>query len=253
MVRWDVGSVAAVVQGVGIAFAVGLIVFLGRLYSLEYFGELGIPVSEISLSAVDYAIASPTISIIGVTTCLLIAPYPIVSSRISSSELPDVFLYIVGIGLGCIGFIAPEAAFAISHDLLGGLLLGLTTPAFVYAGMTFGAISGRELVEGRRTTLGRWRDPLRILFVVCVVGIIVWSLFRAASFTTSVAQVEVRDLVNSAPKATVHLESQDDSIQKVGVVFISDRFVYLQTANDKGYKLIAVPIDSVRRIDYGTE
>lgn len=253
MVRWDVGSVAAVMQGVGIAFAVGLMVFLGRLYSLEYFSELGIPVSEISLSAVDYAIASPTISIIGVTTCLLMALYPIASDKLSSSELPSAFLVIVGAVLAFIGLMAPVAAFAISHDLLGGLLLGIATPASVYAGVAFGTLSPKDLVKGRGISLGRWRDPVRILIAVSVIGIMVWALFRAASFTTSVAQVEVRDLVNSAPKATVHIKPQDDSIQKVGVVFISDKFVYLQTANDKGYKLIAVPIDSVRRIDYGTE
>ncbi len=253
MVRWDVGSVASVVQGVGIAFALGLIVFLGRLYSLEYFSELGIPVSEISLSAVDYAIASPTVSIIGVTTCLLMALYPIVSDRLSSSELPGVFLGIVGTVLWVIGIMGTVVASAIGYDLLGGLILGLTTPSSVYAGLAIGAALAKSSVEGSGVTLGRWRDPVRILIAVGVVGVMVWALFRAASFATSVAQVEVQDLVDSAPRATVHIERQDDSIHNIGVVFISDKFVYLQAANERNYKLIAVPIESVRRIDYRPE
>ena len=74
MTRTDVGLVTAALQG--IAIMVGITVFYGRLYLLGHYKALGIPVSEIKLSAIDYAIASPTITVMGVVACVLVGAYP---------------------------------------------------------------------------------------------------------------------------------------------------------------------------------
>ena len=60
-----------------LAIAVAFTVLLGRIFVLSFYEDLGIPVSEAKLSAIDYSIFSPSVAVLGVGFAIIIGTLPI--------------------------------------------------------------------------------------------------------------------------------------------------------------------------------
>ena len=70
MSKRNLGFVLIVFQS--FAFFVALSALLGRIYFLTYHEVIGIPTTEISLTAIDYTLISPNVTILGVGTTVFI-------------------------------------------------------------------------------------------------------------------------------------------------------------------------------------
>ena len=54
------------------AFCLALLTVLGRIYFLKHFETLGIPASDVHLSAIDYSVISPDVTTMGIGICILL-------------------------------------------------------------------------------------------------------------------------------------------------------------------------------------
>ena len=86
--------VGVVIQS--LAIAVAFTVFLGRLYLLNYYEALRIPVSEVQLSIINYAIASPAVAIFGVGLFIMTVAVPLWSNTKTFQDLNLIFRLVGG-------------------------------------------------------------------------------------------------------------------------------------------------------------
>ena len=241
--------VGVVIQS--LAIAVAFTVFLGRIYLLNYYEALRIPVSEVQLSIIDYAIASPAIAIFGVGLFIIAIAAPLWHKTKTFQDLNLTFRLVWGGFFVVLGVVLMYilAEYLVLDLVFRVIYFVIVLALFMFGGSLLGSSMGAVFPEDdTENSVESWVVE-RILIVVHVVVMAVFGIYFAFSLADSDASVTLR----TAPQAKVEVASGNMSdLQDFRVILINDRFIYLQS-NDEDQGLQAVPISGVDRIVYVNE
>ena len=242
-VPWHLGIVF---QGVVIAFTV----FLGRIYVLTYYETLGVPVSENRLSAIDYAIVSPAVTVIGIGISITVGSFFLLSGPVAGLQLPRWFKVVLGLVLVVAGpldlVLSPSAnTDSVIHSLQYVLSLAM--------GLYGGAMLGSALsAKAKRGDLGSEQRQVeekasaRLLYGVLAIALVVLYGTLAYSLSSSTAHDDATDVLHQSPQATVHFNSGVTGSYRV--IMIGEQFVYLLP--EESEVLQAFPLNSIEKVDY---
>ncbi len=235
-----------VLQGVVIAFTI----FLGRIYVLTYHETLGVPVFETRLSAIDYAIVSPGVTVIGIGLSIALVSYFLLSGPLTRLQLPRW----QKCGLGCLLMVAGPVVVSVTpivttDSVMRSLWIVLSMAMSLYGGAMLGlAMRAKSKPEDSRPEQKQVEEKAsrRFLVSVITVGLVVlWGTY-AYNFSSSTAHDEAADALHQSPQATVQFASGDSGSFRV--IMIGEQFVYLLPEENEG--LQAFPHDRIAQIDY---
>ena len=226
---------------------------LGRSYTLAYYQALGIPTSEITLSAVDYALVSPSVTVASVWISATLIVWHWTDKRFTSKELSNSDMFSLGLTLGAVGILSrlivdsiPITPTSIIYgivdscptvlSMLGGSIISLSM-----ARSTMLTVEGNTLARISRV-VRRLILTLGFLAILALFTYLLWA--KATDWGTEAA---VHTLMN-APTAKVVLEDSQRCPAGCGVrvVLTNDRYIYVLFPTH----LEAIAADQVKRIEY---
>ena len=226
-----------------LAIAVAFTVLLGRVYVLSYYENLGIPVSEAKLSAIDYSIFSPAIAILGVGLAVLLGTFPLVARQLTKEVVARKVKLRVGFGLAALGVIVLLASIAFSqyatpYPVLRGIWIVVSQALGVYGFAMIGSASHSEPTRAstdntsatdKLMRLSEKRTILRWALVGLGIMLVVSMVSFAVISSSNLGRVDAATTLKAAPQARVEFVSGGtfDMPQYLKVVMISDRFIYL--------------------------
>ena len=263
----------------GSTIFVALSIVLGRIYFLTYYKTLGIPVSEISLSTIDYSVISPDVTVFGIGLSAFIG-FSLWARRLLLLSATFQWRMI----LWAVAFVV--AGFLVG--LLDDVLLRVPSQNLVVPGMTgllklllvaFSATAGILLVigigRGKDTSSSGYSTPnvIVVYLVIIMTGFLV--ILQVLTISSQLARIDATLALQSAPEATVELRSPTSTylthtgngqasdcsenldICSFRVILIADRFVYLQPIDSESSpgkrSLSAIAVDDISRIVYLSE
>ena len=241
--------VGVVIQS--LAIAVAFTVFLGRIYLLNYYEALRIPVSEVQLSIISYAIASPAVTIFGVGMFIMAVAAPLWQNTKTFRKLNLIFRLIWGgffVALGVVllyilaEYLALDLVFRVIYFVI---VLALSMFGASLLGSSMGAVFAEDDTENSVES--------RVLESITIVVHVVVMAALGIHFAYSLADSDASVTLRTAPQAKVEVATENIlDLQAFRVILINDRFIYLQS-NDEKQGLHAVPISGVNRIVYVNE
>ncbi len=233
-------------QGVVVAVTI----FLGRIYVLAYYETLGVPVYESQLSAIDYAIVSPGVTVMGIGLSIILGSYlllfgPLARLQLSISFKRGLAWFLIVAGLVTLIVLPYIDIDSVIHSLC------------IVLSMAMSGYGGAML--GSATTTKAKRDDLRseqklveeagflrlFLGVAAIVLVVVYGTF-AYTFSSSTARDDAMDALHQSPQTTVRFASGDSGSFRV--IMIGEHFVYLMP--EESEDLRAVPLNSIEKVDY---
>ena len=263
----------------GLVIFLGLSVLLGRIYFLKYFDTLGIPLSDVSVHILDYAVMSPDVTILGVGLAV-VWPAILLTMRPNNQQQPKWGRLIMGLVLASIGIgfsllprlTGSEAEIGFGEFGLRRLLslvFSLAGGAFVGAGIADSGLLALPTESsdriGTRTTIRMYRPFMFILLLV-------FGVSMTASLSAEIAELDAERTLLEAPMTNIALNSAGKSrtnwsyfgdfdrtpnLRRLALVHVGDTFVYFRhdgtsngTSNSSGTKLLAVSLEDIRFIDY---
>ena len=253
-----------------LAIAVAFTVLLGRIFVLSFYEDLGIPVSEAKLSAIDYSIFSPSVAVLGVGFAIIIGTLPLVAGQLTTKVVGHRVKLWVGSVLLVIGAIVYVIAIVLPqyltpYSVLTGIGFVLSQAPLLYGSVMIGSGLASEptgasisniSVEKEIKRLTEKRTILRwvlgfasIIVVLCIVSS---SVLRSSKLGRDNAATTLQN----APQARVEFVSGNtlSTQHDFKVIMISDRFVYLLPEKEERPResrvLHAFPVSSIARIDY---
>ena len=244
--RPDLWHFGVLFQGIIIAFTV----FLGRVYVLSYFEALGIPAHEAQLSAIDYAIVSPSITVLGIGLSIVVGCYFLALQPLARLQLPTWYRFGFGLFLSVLGPVVSFVILRIEDDsVMRSLWIVLSAAMSLYGGVMLGpalsAIAKRDDVGPEENLAERRASYKLLLGVVAVVLVVVYGVL-AYTFSYTIASDEASDALRQSPRATVQFESGDSGSFRV--IVIGEQYVYLLPEGSE--ELQAFPHSSIAKIDH---
>ena len=240
---WQLGIVF---QGVAIA----LTVFFGRIYVLTYYEVLGIPVYESQMSAINYAIVSPGVTVLGIGLSIVLGSYFLLSGPLARLQLPKWNKF----GLGLFLTVTWPVILIVSQNIdtdsvMRSLWIVFSLAMSVHGGVMLGSATGAKAKRDELTSEQRRVEEeasSRLLRgVVAIALVVVYGTF-AYSFSSSTARDDAMDALQQSPQATIQFVSGNSG--NFRVIKIGEQFVYLLPEESDGLR--AVPLNSIEKIDY---
>ena len=226
---------------------------LGRSYTLAYYQTLGIPTSEITLSAVDYALVSPSVTVASVWISATYIVWQWTDKRFASKELSNSDMFSLGFLLTAVGLISRLIVELISispTSIIYGIVDSCPTVLSMLGGSIMGLSANRSTMftaEGNiRARISRVvRRLLATLGFLTILAYFTYLLW--ANATDWGVEAATHTLMN-APTAKVVLEDSQRCPAGCGVkvVLTNDRYIYLLFPTH----LEAIAADQVKRIEY---
>ena len=259
----DVRHIGILVQTFAIFVAVSTL--LGRIHTLAYYEALGIPVSEIRLSVIDYSVVSPESTTFGVGFSIIIAVYfwydwqQALKTISLLQRIPIGILFlIIGIIFGWFILVKPPDANLVYLIilLLMSMALGSFGTIMLVSGLAIAFLKNDEQSEPSKAMM-----PLIVILVMgCSVGL-------GAQFSSTIGRVEALNTLMTAPVASIEIApssvhdplrygSEECSSESLGncyrVILVSDKFVYLRPLETEtpGERLYALPVEHIAGINY---
>lgn len=260
---------------------VGLSIYIGKVYFDAYLSTLGIPKSEVNLTVTDYAIVSPTTSLIAILVTLMASIFFLTLPSREGQGIKvnriivGLLLYLPGAALVVIATNAArmESAFSVVHFSLAIAAVFLIPfgGALVISGLPHGLIETKQVSEeSSRSALHV--DVTRLLAGLIVITSAFYVLISISSLTTKDAELDGFRTLKEAPR--VHIEvsnsisgqayrADDCYLEKdtcaFRVVLIGDHFIYLVADTPDLASIVdsgdvpakyAIPIEEVSNIAY---
>ena len=226
---------------------------LGRSYTLAYYRALGIPISEINLSAVDYALVSPNVTVASVWISAAYIIWQWTAKRFTAKELPNSEVFYLGLIFTLVGMTANPLVDFIPITPTS-ILYGILDSCSIVLSLLGGSIMSQSVVRSTLVTPeGRMRFPLTPVIrrvVVTVALLIVLALFTYILWgkATDWGEEDALHTMMNAPTAKVVLEDSQRCPAGCGVkvILTNDRYIYLMFPTH----LEAIAADQVKRIEY---
>ena len=242
-VPWHLGIVF---QGIIVAFTI----FLGRVYVLTYHETLGIPVSERQLSAIDYAVVSPGVTVIGIGISIMVGSYFLLRGPVVRLQLPKGYKVVLGSSFAVVGLVIMIVFLNADFDsVIRSLWIVLSLAMGLYGGAMLGsALSPKAKRDDPGSEQERVEEKAAssLLFGVAVIVLVVLYGTYAYRFSHSTAHDDAIDALHQSPQATVQFTSGDTGNYRV--IMIGGQFVYLLPEESEG--LQAFPLNSIEKVDY---
>ena len=268
------------------AFCLALLTVLGRIYFLKLFETLGIPASDVHLSAIDYSVISPDVTTMGIGICILLPV--LVWGMLLFEPSPKyrqmwigggLSLFVVGAILGAFSLMGTLPEFV--HGVpgiwsVGAIAIPLTGFLVMVSGISSKSTdtkpSDAANTDDPTSTAKRVQKGGFVLTLGFIVALI-W-IFSVGSYESSkIAKQDAERLLEEPPQATItftspdghdflHSDSEDregeSAKTNVGLILISDKFVYLRLIDKeeqteeqrRAPPLYAIPIRDISRITY---
>lgn len=230
----------------GLVIAVGYTSFLGRVFRLNLYEELGIPISEASLSTIDYALAHPPIAVTGVGLAIVMVLVQFINSE-TFQIMPLHDKRVIRKGLLWLAIVS--------------LICVIVNTVFQFRDSTYSAFlvviliaSSAVVIQIRsseRAAMGdtriRTASSQRVVLGFYLTGLGIFYVLMTMVLSDYHMRVEADRILNTAPSAQVEFTSEAiEDVEDAKVILLNDRFVYLYQAG----QLSAVPMDEVARITY---
>ena len=259
----DIRHIGILVQTFAIFVAVSTL--LGRIHSLAYYEALGIPVSEIRLSVIDYSVVSPESTTFGVGFSIIMAVYFWYDWQQALKTISPRQRILIGITFSTIGICIGWYTLVMQPDvnlvyliilLLMSIALGGFGTFMLVSGLTIAFLKNNEQSESSKAMM----PLIVILFMGCSVGL-------GSQFSSTIGRADALSTWVTAPAASIELApssvhdplrygSEECSSDSLGncyrVILISDKFVYLRPIDTEtpGERLYALPIGDIAGITY---
>ena len=240
---WHVGIVF---QGIIVA----LTVFLGRVYVLTYHEALGIPIYESQLSAIDYAIVSPGVTVIGIGLSITLGSYFLLEGPLRRLQLPKPYKFGLWLFLTVTWPVVLIVSGTIEIDaVIRSLCIVLSMAMSLYGGAMLGSTLHAKFMldalESEQKQVEMKASMKLLSGVLSMVLVIIYGWY-AYNFSSSTARDEAMDALHQSPQATVQFESGESG--SFGVIMVGEQFVYLLPEGNE--ELQAFPHNSIVRVEY---
>lgn len=273
MQRRSLGYAIAVVQS--FALFVAISIFLGRVYYITYYETLGIPVSEMHPTPIDYTIVSPDVTILGIGITLL-AVGLVWLGRSYGARHWGLSGSLVGALMFILGNFMDLIPFEQQSQLIGPGKLGLwellqialmMTGAFLFSsGFAFAMNKDQGNNAGKASKTSAFRIPVLMLAIILFAFLLVYLITSSSS---NVARIDATITLEESPQVFIEFKKgilsspidnevfackDDANVCMFGLILVSGRFVYVQSLDPDdetmGRSIYSFPIDDIAQMAY---
>ena len=255
MDRIGIRHIAIVIQSFAIAVAFSIL--LGRIYLLTYYRNLGIPISEIRLSAIDYSVVSANVTVLAVGFAVVSAANLWWSNSVTFTLLSGKWQQILGTLLTIAGVALVHVSVSnptqqLDHGSVSfGLLVTIALALLSFGGSLLGsgATSDTRARGAIAETISKVARPgLSFLLII-------YTVWIGSLFATKVGELNAENTLQGATHARVELSPPSATDERdFKVILVSDKFVYLRPVDTESTRkevpLHAIPTGNVVSITY---